>query len=114
MKWVVNIKEVKPYTVVCQWNDDVVRSIDLTEFISKKAENPENSYAQLYDKARFAEVKCDGTTLYWDDGLEFEDYDGKIKKGPLDIAPELLFELTEEGKKLITAPKAAGRQAAKS
>jgi len=38
------------------------------------------------------------------DGLEFEDYDGVIKKGPLDIAPEVLFEMTEEGKTLIQIP----------
>ncbi len=103
MKWIEKIKEVSPCLVTCLWNDGVTRDIDLTEFIIQKAENPENSYAQLYDKVRFAEVKCDGTTLYWDNGLEFEDYDGTIQKGPLDIAPELLFELTEEGKRMKTS-----------
>ena len=112
MKWIVNIKEVSPYIVICQWNDGIIRAIDLTEFILNKAENPENSYAQLYDKTRFAEVKCDGNTLYWDDGLEFEDYDGKMKKGPLDVAPELLFELTEDGKRISRVPTKANRQAA--
>ncbi len=111
MKWIEKIKEVNPYIVTCQWSDGLTREIDLTEFILHKAENPENSYAQLYDKTRFAEVKCDGTTLYWDNGLEFEDYDGKIKKGPLDIAPELLFELTEDGKKIKQIPTKASRQA---
>ena len=105
MKWIVRIKEVKPYTVDCEWNDGVVRSIDLQEFVLEKAKKPENSYAQLCDKSRVAEVKCDGATLYWDDGLEYEDYDGQIKNGPLDIAPELLFELTEEGKVLNAASK---------
>jgi hypothetical protein len=105
MKWIVRIEEVEPYTVICEWNDGKVRSIDLNEFLLEKAENQENSYAQLRDKARFTEVKCDGTTLYWDDGLEYEDYDGQIKNGPLDIAPELLFELTEEGKKMNVTSK---------
>ncbi|MEX0966391.1 MAG: hypothetical protein WD077_04075 [Bacteroidia bacterium] len=100
MKWIKSIKEINDYTVTCLWNDGVVRKIDLTEFIMEKAKNPENSYAQLADKKRFAEVKCDGSTLYWEKGLEFKDYDGKIKKGPLDIAHEVLFELTVAGKRI--------------
>ena len=102
MKWIESIKSVDAYIVSCLWNDGVTRQVDLTKFILEKARNPENSYAQLRDKSRFAEVKCDGTTLYWDNGLEYEDYDGKIKIGPLDIAPELLFELTEDGRKIQT------------
>ncbi|MBY5957458.1 hypothetical protein KUV50_04875 [Membranicola marinus] len=47
---------------------------------------------------KLSEVKCDGSTLYWDDGLEFEDYDGQIKDGPLDMAPEVLFKFTKKGK----------------
>jgi hypothetical protein len=100
MKWITKIKETKPYRVYCLWNDGVEREIDLSEFISEKAKNPKNSYAQLLDKERFNEVKCDGTTLYWENGLQFEDYDGKFKPGPLDIAPEVLFEMTAEGQKI--------------
>ena len=100
MKWIEKITEVSPYSVTCLWNDGITRATHLEKFIIDKAQNPKNSYAQLMDKDRFAEVKCDGSTLYWDDGLEFEDYDGKVKKGPLDIAPELLFEMTAEGEKL--------------
>ncbi len=100
MKWIVAIKEVVPYRVTCEWNDGEVRDIDLKEFIESKAQNPENSYAQLKEKSRFEEVKCDGSTLYWENGLEYEDYDGQIKKGPLDISPEFLFGLTEDGKKI--------------
>ena len=102
MKWIEKIKAVNPYVVTCLWNDGIIRDVDLTKFILEMAANPENSYAQLRDKVRFSKVKCDGTTLFWEYGLEFEDYDGKIKKGPLDIAPELLFELTEDGKRLKT------------
>lgn len=105
MKWIKKITKVAPYTVTCLWNDGVNRTIDLEEFITDKAKNPENSYAQLLNKDRFAEVQCDGSTLYWTDGLYFEDYDGVIKKGPLDIAPEVLYEMTEEGKKFMQIPE---------
>ncbi len=104
MKWIKKISKVAPYTVICLWNDGISRTVDLEEFIAEKAKNPENSYAQLLDQDRFAEVQCDGSTLYWADGLEFEDYDGVIKKGPLDIAPEVLYEMTEDGKKLVEIP----------
>ncbi len=96
MKWIEKIIQVNPYVVVCKWNDEVIREVDLTDFVYNYAKIPHSSYAQLFDKTRFAEVKCDGSTLFWENGLEFEDYDGQIKKGPLDIAPEVLFELTKE------------------
>lgn len=95
MKWIEKITEVASFKVTCLWNDGISRTVNLKEFVTKKAQNPENSYAQLLDEDRFAEVECDGCTLYWEDGLEFEDYDGVMKKGPLDIAPEVLFEMTE-------------------
>jgi len=101
MKWIEKISNVSPYSVTCVWNDGVSRVVNLEEFLIKKAVNPENSYAQLLDKKRFVEVKCDGSTLYWESGLEFEDYDGAMKRTPLDIAPEILYELTEEGKSLM-------------
>lgn len=103
MKWIVKIVEIKSYTLTCLWNDGKMRMVDLAGFIQEKAKNKENSYAQLLDKKRFEEAKCDGTTVYWDNGLEFEDYDGRIKKGPLDIAPEILFELTSDGKRIKTS-----------
>jgi hypothetical protein len=42
----------------------------------------------------FKEVKCDGTSLYWENLIKFKDYEGTIKDGNLDISPELLFELS--------------------
>lgn len=96
MKWIENIVKVKPYIITCKWNDGVVSEIDLTDFVYSYSKIQGSSYSQLLDKTRFAEVKCDGTTLYWEDGLEFEDYDGLMKKGPLDIAPEVLYDLRKK------------------
>ena len=92
MKWIVDIINVEPYKVTCMWNDKKVRTIDLEDFIKLHSENPKNSYYQLLDKKRFAGVKCDGTTLYWENGIFYTDIDGKVRKGPLDIAPEVLYE----------------------
>jgi hypothetical protein len=92
MKWIVEILNKEPYKITCRWNDNTITAIDLYEFIVEKSKKPANSYAQLLNEERFLQVKCDGTTLYWENGLKYKDVDGIIKPGPLDIAPELLYE----------------------
>jgi len=94
MKWIVELLKKEPYKITCRWNDNSITDIDLHEFILDKSKNPDNSYAQLMNKERFLQVKCDGTTLYWENGLKYKDVDGIIKLGPLDIAPELLYEFS--------------------
>ena len=94
MNWIIEILEINPFTITCLWNDNEIRTIDLTGFIKEKSQNPKNSYYQLSDKERFAEVKCDGTTIYWEDGIRMKDFDGIMKPGPLDIDPEILYELS--------------------
>ncbi len=94
MKWIVKILNVEPYSVTCLWNNNEIRIVDLEGFINEKAKNPNNSYYQLKDKNRFLQVKCDGATLYWENGVKMIDYDGEEKLGPLDIDPHLLYELS--------------------
>lgn len=95
MKWIKQIIKVEPYTVTCLWNDNEIRKIDLTEFILRHVENKNNSYYQLINKKRFSDVKCDGTSLYWENGIVILDYDGTEKSGPLDIDPDFLYNLSE-------------------
>ncbi len=94
MKWIVKIIDVEPYSITCVWNNNEVRTVDLENFINEKSKNPNNSYYQLKDKDRFVQVKCDGSTLYWDNGIKMIDYDGKEKKGPLDIDPDFLYDIS--------------------
>lgn len=96
MKWITKITDVKPFKITCLWNDGEIRMIDLEEFINKKGSNPGSSYFQLKDKKKFMEVKCDGTTIYWENGIKMTDYDGKEKPGPLDIDPDVLYEISEK------------------
>ena len=93
MKWITKIVEIHSYRITCQWNDGVSRSIDLENFLRDKGKNPKNSYNQLLNKKRFSEVKCDGSTLYWENGITMKDVDGTIKLAPLDIDPEVLYEM---------------------
>jgi len=94
MNWIVEIISKEPYKVTCRWNDNNINTIDLHGFIIEKSKNANNSYSQLINKDRFLQVKCDGSTLYWENGINYQDIDGKIKPGPLDIAPELLYEMS--------------------
>lgn len=101
MKWILKIVNIEPYTITCLWNNNEIRTIDLKKFINEKRKNPNNSYYQLIDKDRFFKVKCDGTTIYWENGLKMKDYDGTEKLGPLDIDPDFLFEMSYSDSKKI-------------
>ena len=95
MKWITKIINVKPYKITCLWNNGEIRVIDLEEFINKKGLNPKSTFFRLKDKKRFMEVKSDGTTIYWENGIEMTDHDGKLKPGPLDIDPEVLYRISK-------------------
>ena len=103
MNWIIKILEIEPYTITCLWNNQEVRVIDLAGFISKKSVSSKNSYFQLKDKKRFSEAKCDGTTIYWENGIKIKDIDGKEIPGPLDIDPEILFEMSVSIEEKISA-----------
>jgi hypothetical protein len=94
MKWILKIIEIQPYRVTCLWNDKVIRTVDLEHFLKDTCRDPNNSYCQLLNKKRFSEAKCDGTTLYWDNGINIKDIDGHLKPAALDIDPDVLFEMT--------------------
>jgi len=102
MKWILKILSVDPYKVTCVWNDNVIRVIDLEDFLKIKSKNPKDSYVQLINEKRFREVKCDGTTLYWEKGITMKDVDGTLKPAPLDIDPDVLFEMTLSDRKRKT------------
>lgn len=100
MKWIVKIIELENYNIKTLWNDNIIRDIDLFDFIKSKTDNQNSSYLPLLDYGIFSKVKCDGTTLYWENLIDYKDYDGTIKKGNLDISPELLFDISVPMKKL--------------
>lgn len=101
MKWIERIIDVSNYNVKTLWNDGFVREINLKDFLNKKGKNPNSSYSKLLDLEIFKKVICDGTTLCWENIIEYIDVDGSIRKGSLDIAPELLFEISEPNYKEV-------------
>ena len=107
MHWVIKIISKEPYKITCQWNDHIKRTIDLEPFLLNKAVNPNNSYTQLLNKDRFIEVKCDGTTLYWENGIIMTDLNGNQQPAPLDIDPDVLFEMTIQPSRRTKSKKVA-------
>ena len=105
MKWIIKIIDIEPYKITCLWNDNEIRTVDLYEFIREKSKNPVNSYAQLLDKKRFYQAQCDGTTIYWENGITIKDYDGTEKPGPLDIDPQVLYEMSYKDSNKIRSNK---------
>lgn len=99
MKWIKEIIEIKNYSIKVLWNDDIIRIIDLYDFLKSKTTNPMSSYSHLLDYDIFQNVKCDGTTLYWENLIDFTNLDGSIEKGNLDISPELLYEIANSNYK---------------
>ncbi len=97
MKRILKIIDVEPYSITCLWNNKEIRTVDLKQFIEDKGKNPKNSYFQLLDRNRFYQVKCDGTTIYWENGIKMKDYDGTEKLGPLNIDPDFLYEMSYKG-----------------
>ena len=93
MKWIIKIIENRPYKITCLWNDNIIRTIDLEGFLKTAGKDPNNSYSQLLNESRFAEVKCDGSTLFWENGINMKDIDGKTYPAALDIDPDVLFDL---------------------
>lgn len=101
MKWIVKILDIKPYSIKTLWNDGVERTVHLEEFIKNNSANPNSSYSKLLDKQIFCKAQCDGTTLCWENMITYTDLDGSQKLGALDIAPELLFELSFEEENVL-------------
>ena len=96
MKWIEKIINIDDYQIQCLWNDGITRTVDLKRFISEKSGNGANSYSILKDINYFKKAKCDGNSIYWENGIQFTDIDGKLKPGPLDISPEVLYEMSEK------------------
>jgi len=96
MKWIEKIIKIDDYKIQCLWYDGITRTVDLKQFILEKSGNGENSYSILMDINYFKKAKCDGNSIYWENGIQFTDIDGKLKPGPLDISPEVLFEMAEK------------------
>lgn len=100
MKWIEEIININNFQIKTLWNDGVIREIDLTNYLAEQT-NPNASYTQLLDQTVFNNVKCDGTTLYWENLIDYQDIDGTTKKGDLDFSPELLFELANTSFKKV-------------
>lgn len=86
------IISVNPYKIVADFNNGERREID---FYSLITEFEKGTTAQLKDTELFLKVKCNGTTIYWENLLTCIDYDGTRKPCELDFDPYVLYTLSK-------------------
>lgn len=88
MKKITKIELQKPYRILCTFNHNEQRIIDLKEIFS--ADDP---YAQkVLNKSAFKKVQIgDFGELYWKDVAEMKDLHGKTIPCNYDISPEWVY-----------------------
>ena len=87
---------VAPYAIVCEWTDGAIRIIKMEQKIKEWSDEPQSIYKQLLDKNVFMQVKLDteSKTLFWENLVKMQDTLGKLIDAPLDIDPEVLYEMS--------------------
>lgn len=90
------IKEVEyldGYKLKIYFNDKKVKIVDLEKLIKRG----KNMFLQLVDLEYFKSVRCDGTTIYWPNGV--------------DLCPDVLYAI---GEKNSHRPKKIKKNSARS
>ena len=85
IKKIVTIE--KPYMLVLQFDNEVVKKVDLSNKITQKTKTKNSLYRPLLDFDYFKTVKLqhEWETIYWDNGLDF--------------CPDSLYQMGEETEK---------------
>lgn len=94
MKYITKILSIENYRIETEWSDSQIRIIDLENFVLSKSNNPNSTIAKLADLNVFNRVKCGNDTLYWEGLINCVDEFGNECVGDLDLAPELLLDLS--------------------
>ena len=90
------IISVVPYAVTCEWTDGAIRTINMEQKIKEWSDEPQSVFKHLLDKTVFAQVKLDteSKTLFWTGLVKMKDVSGNLFDAPLDIDPEVLYEMS--------------------
>ena len=94
MKYITKILSIENYRIETEWSDSQIRIIDLETFVLSKSSNPYSTIAKLADLNVFNRVKCGNDTLYWEGLINYVNEFGNECVGDLDLAPELLLDLS--------------------
>jgi len=70
--YIKEIIKVENYTVICKFNNDEIRSINLESTVKKYSRNSSNFMSKLYDLNYFKNVQLDSYgTLCWNNEIDF-------------------------------------------
>jgi len=82
-----NIIDVKPYSILAEWNTGEKRLIDL-EPVLKKATGV---YESIKDPAVFLELQTNGKSIFWTGRAVMNDENGKLIPCNLDFCADALY-----------------------
>jgi hypothetical protein len=108
VKFVEELVAVCPYRLTLRFNTGEVRVVDLEPALRAKAVSAQSAYGQLLEPATFSRARLDpeARTVCWD-GLARElTSDGVEQPAPLDLCPDVLYELSTPFAQNIVGPAA--------
>ena len=81
---VKKVEYVERYKLKLLFNDRRVKIVNLENMLK----NAKNMFVPLMDINYFKKVKCDGTSIYWPNGV--------------DLCPDVLYKMGEDAKRSIS------------
>jgi Protein of unknown function (DUF2442) len=105
MHFVEKLLEARPYRLRLQFHTGETLWADMEHLLRSKAASPNSAYAQLLDPAVFLKVRFDpdSRTICWDGLAQEIGADGAKRPAPLDLCPDVLYELAAEQTKAQSA-----------
>lgn len=96
MHRIKKIRSIKPFEITCEWNNGEVRTIQMEDKLLEWADESGSVYKKLLDKKTFmmAELNSETKTLFWDGLIKIVNGNGEMCDAPLDIDPEILYQLS--------------------
>ncbi|HEV2210914.1 MAG TPA: DUF2442 domain-containing protein [Verrucomicrobiae bacterium] len=97
LRFVEKLEGVQPYRLTLRFNNGEVRVANLERMLRTKATSPSSAYARLLEPAIFstARLDADSRTICWDGLAREVTADGTEQPAPLDLCPDVLYELSQ-------------------
>ncbi len=94
---IIKIEKINGFKIQCMFNNGESRLLDFEKIFNAWQISEIDLEYRLLDQKEFKKVKLRNYTLSWPNlDLEIKNEEGKIENHPYEIAPEVLFELSEK------------------
>ena len=94
---IIKIEKVNGFKIQCMFNNGESRRLDFEKIFADWQVSENDLEFRLLDKNEFKKVGLRNYTLSWPNlELKIRNEEGKLEKHPYEIAPEVLFQLSEK------------------